>query len=172
MKLSSLLPIVPLLALTVGTVMAQKVNIEFDESANFAAYKTFRIGEGQLNAKAPALNSDLTRRKIQTEIRKRLIEKGLSEASGQPDLNVQFRLGSARRNEVEAFPAGRYGRATRRVRTQYTEGTLIIDLRDTSKRELVWRAVAVEEKSDPSKIADRLDDMIKKSIDKYPPKKK
>ena len=83
-----------------------------------------------------------------------------------------FRLGSARRNEVDAFPAGRYGRATRRVVTQYTEGTLIIDLRDTSRRELVWRAVAVEEKGDPSKIADHLDDMVRKSIEKYPPKKK
>jgi hypothetical protein len=58
------------------------------------------------------------------------------------------------------------------VVNQYTEGTLIIDLRDTSKRELVWRAVAVEEKGDPAKIADHLDDMVRKSIDKYPPKKK
>jgi hypothetical protein len=148
------------------------VDIEADESADFSKYRTFRMGEGQLKSKSPSLNSDLTRRKIDTEIRKRLIEKGLSEATGQADLNVQFRLGSARRNEVDAFPAGRYGRATRRVVTQYTEGTLIIDLRDTSRRELVWRAVVVEDKSDPAKIADRLDEMVKKAIEKYPPKKK
>lgn len=153
-------------------MQAQKVDIESDESTDFLKYKTFRIGEGQLKSKSPTLNSDLTRRKIENEIRKRLIEKGLSEAAGQADLNVQFRLGSARRNEVDAFPAGRYGRATRRVVTQYTEGTLIIDLRDTSKRELVWRAVVVEDKGDPAKIADRLDEMVKKAIEKYPPKKK
>jgi len=160
------------LALAAGTILAQKVDIESDDSVDYAKYKTFRIGEGQLKSKSPTLNSDLTRRKIENEIRKRLIEKGLSETSSQPDLNVMFRLGSARRNEVDAFPAGRYGRATRRVVTQYTEGTLIIDLRDTGKRELVWRAVAVEDKGDPSKIADRLDDMVRKSFDKYPPKKK
>ena len=153
-------------------MQAQKVDIESDESTDFLKYKTFRIGEGQLKSKSPTLNSDLTRRKIENEIRKRLIEKGLSEAAGQADLNVQFRLGSARRNEVDAFPAGRYGRATRRVVTQYTEGTLIIDLRDTSKRELVWRAVVVEDKGDPAKIADRLDEMVKKAIEKYPRKKK
>ena len=62
----------------------------------FPNSRPFRIGEGQLKAKSPSLNSDLTRRKIENEIRKRLIEKGLSEASGQADLNVQFRLGSAR----------------------------------------------------------------------------
>jgi len=169
MKLQRLLPLV---ALAAGTAFAQKIDIEFDDAADFSHYKTFRIGEGQLKSKSPALNSDLTRRKIDGEIRKRLIEKGLTETSGQADLNVQFRLGSARRNEVDAFPAGRYGLRTRRVVTQYTEGTLIIDLRDTSRRELVWRAVAVEDKGDPSKIADRLDDMVRKSIDKYPPKKK
>ena len=155
--------------LAAGQAYAQKVDIEADESADFSKYRTFRMGEGQLKSKSPSLNSDLTRRKIDTEIRKRLIEKGLSEATGQADLNVQFRLGSARRNEVDAFPAGRYGRATRRVVTQYTEGTLIIDLRDTGKRELVWRAVVVEEKGDPAKIADRLDEMVKKAIEKYPP---
>lgn len=158
--------------LLAGQMYAQKVDIEADESADFSKYKTFRVGEGQLKSKSPSLNSDLTRRKIDTEIRKRLIEKGLSEATGQPDLNVQFRLGSAPRSEVDAFPVGRYGRGTRRVVTQYTEGTLIIDLRDTSRRELVWRAVVVEEKGDPAKIADRLDEMVKKAIEKYPPKKK
>ena len=161
-----------LLVLAAAPSWAQKVNIEFDESTDFSKFKTFRIGEGQLNAKAPALNSDLTRRKIEGEIRKRFVAKGLSEvSSGQPDLNVQFRLGAARQNEVESFPAGRFGRARRVVRTQYTEGTLVIDLRDTGKRELVWRAVATEEKNDPAAIADRLDEMVKKSIDKYPPKK-
>ena len=169
MKLSI---VVSLLALAAGTAMAQKVDIESDDSIDFSKYKTFRMGEGQLKSKSASLNSDLTRRKIENEIRKRLVEKGLSETSSQPDLNVMFRLGSAPRNEVEAFPVGRYGRGTRRVVTQYTEGTLIIDLRDTSRRELVWRAVAVEDKGDPSKIADRLDEMVKKSFDKYPPKKK
>ena len=166
-----LLMVVSVLALLAGTAIAQDIDIEADESVDFSKYKTFRIGEGQLKSKSPSLNSDLTRRKIENEIRKRLIEKGLTEASSQPNLNVMFRLGSASRNDVDVFPAGRYGRATRRVVTQYTEGTLIIDLRDTARRELVWRAVAVEDKGDPSKIADRLDEMVKKSFDKYPPKK-
>lgn len=172
MKLSSLLAIVPLLALAAGTAAAQKVDIEFDESANFAAYKTFHIAEGQLNAKAPALNSDLTRRKIENEIRKRLIEKGLMEVQTKPDLNVRFTLGQARRSEVEAYPAGWRGLGTRRVRVAYTQGTLVINLRDTSRKELVWRAIATEEKDNPAQISAHLDDMVRKSIEKYPPKTK
>jgi len=167
MKLLMLLPLV-----LAGQIYAQKVDIEFDESADFSRYKTFAIQEGQLNAKAPALNSELTRKKIDNEIRKRLTEKGLMEVSAKPDLNVRFTLGSARRSEVEAYPAGWRGLGTRRVRVAYTEGTLVINLRDTSKRELVWRAIAVEDKSDPAKISEHLDDMVRKSIEKYPPKKK
>lgn len=48
----------------------------------------------------------------------------------------------------------------------------MIDLRDAGTRSLVWRAIAREEKSNPAKITGKLDDMVKKSFDKYPPKSK
>jgi hypothetical protein len=47
----------------------------------------------------------------------------------------------------------------------------VIDFRDPTTRSLVWRAVASEDKDDASKIEGKLDDMVKKSIEKYPPKK-
>ena len=41
------LPLVlPLLALAVGPALAQKIDIEFDESAVFERYKTFHIVRG------------------------------------------------------------------------------------------------------------------------------
>ena len=58
------------------------------------------------------------------------------------------------------------------MRVPYTEGTLVIDLRDTSTRSLAWRAIAREDKSDAAKIEGKLDDMVKKSFGKYPPKAK
>jgi len=54
----------------------------------------------------------------------------------------------------------------------YSEGTLVIDLRDTSTHSLVWRAVAVEHKSAPYKLEGKIEDLVKKSFEKYPPKKK
>ena len=161
-----------MLVLGVGPALAQKIDIEFDESTDFAHYKTFHIVEGQLNSKAAALNSDLTRRKIENEIRKNLAAKGLLEVETKPDLNVRFTLGTGRKTEVEAYPAGWRGLGTRRVRVAYTEGTLVINLRDPSRKELVWRSIAVEDKNDPMSISSHLDDMVRKSIDKYPPKKK
>jgi len=170
MKLCLLLPVI--LALGVGPVLAQKIDIEFDESTDFAHYKTFHIVEGQLNTKAAALNSDLTRRKIENEIRKNFAAKGLLEVENKADLNVRFTLGSGRKTEVEVYPAGWRGLGTRRVRVAYTEGTLVINLRDPARKELVWRSIAVEEKNDAMSISSHLDDMVRKSIDKYPPKKK
>jgi hypothetical protein len=161
-----------LMLLATGSVFAQKVTVEFDEAANFSTYKTFTIREGQLNSKDPALNSELVRKRISADIERSLTARGLTMVTGRADLNVQYRLGSARKTEVERYPAGWRGLGTRVVKIPYTEGSLVIDLRDTGTRSLVWRAIAREEKSDATKLEGKLDDMVRKSLEKYPPKQK
>jgi hypothetical protein len=49
----------------------------------------------------------------------------------------------------------------------YTEGTLIIGLR--TPQTLVWKSAARVESDDTER---KLDEMVKKSIAKYPPKRK
>ncbi len=161
-----------LVALSIGAAFAQKVNIEFDEAANFANFKTFAIRGGQLNSRNPALNSELVKKRIERDIENGLMARGLMMATGKSDLNVRYQFGSARKMETEAYPAGWRGWGTRVVRVPYTEGTLVINLRDPSTRSLVWRAIAREEKNDPVKIEEKLDAMVKKSVEKYPPKMK
>ncbi|MDP8979386.1 MAG: DUF4136 domain-containing protein [Acidobacteriota bacterium] len=115
----------------------------------------------------------MIQKRLDADIQKALSAKGLTFVdSGPADLNVRYTLGSARKVEREAYPAGWRGWGTRVVRVPYTEGTLVIDLRDPSTQSLVWRAIAREEKSDASKIEGKLDDMVRKSFDKYPPKAK
>jgi hypothetical protein len=155
-----------------GTAQAQKITMEFDQSVDFSKYKTFAIRDGRLNSRNPALNSPLVKKQIEADIQNDLTAKGLTlVTSGPSDLNVRYTFGAARKTEVEAYPAGWYGFGTRYVRVPYAEGTLVIDLRDPATRSLVWRAIAAEEKSDATKIEGKLDDMVKKSINKYPPKK-
>jgi len=158
--------------LTASCVFAQKITVEFDQAVDFTHYKTFAIRDGQLNSKNPALNSELVKKRIDADITRDLTRKGLELAAGKSDLNVRYRLGSARRQEVETYPAGWRGLGTRVVRVPYTEGTLVIDLRDPATRSLVWRGIAREEKDDATKIEGKLDDMVRKAIDKYPPKLK
>lgn len=159
--------------LAVLGAFAQKVEMEFDRNADFARYRTFAIRDPRLNSRNPSLNSELVRKRLNDDIQKYLTAKGLSVvASGPSDLNVRYTLGAARRVETEAYPAGWYGLGTRIVRVPYAEGTLVIDLRDASTRSLVWRAIASDEKRDPAKLQGKLDDMVRKSIEKYPPKRK
>ena len=161
-----------LMLLAALPALAQKITVEFDQAADFTKYKTFAIRDGQLNSKNPALNSELVKKQIDDDIRKFLSARGLQMVSGPSDLNVRYRFGAARRTEVDAYPAGWRGWGTRVVRVPYTEGTLVIDLRDPKTRGLVWRAIASENKGNAAKIQGKLDDMVKKSFEKYPPKPK
>jgi len=151
---------------------AQKINVEFDRAVDFTKFKTFAIRAGNLNSKNPALNSELVRKQIDADIERSLSAKGLEVTTGRSDLNVRYTLGTVRVVETEAYPAGWYGWGTRIVRVPYAEGTLVIDLRDPTTRSLVWRAIATAEQRDPTKLQGKLDSMVKKSFDKYPPKVK
>ena len=62
---------------------AQKIETEFDQAADFSKFKSFTIREGQLNAKAPALNNELVRKRIENDLRAALTAKGLFEASAE-----------------------------------------------------------------------------------------
>ena len=146
--------------------------MEFDRTIDFSKHKTFAIRDGRLNSGNPALSSPLVKKQIEADIQTDLTAKGLTlVTSGASDLNVRYMFGAARKTEVEAYPAGWYGLGTRYVRVPYAEGTLVIDLRDPATRSLVWRAITAEVKSNDTKIQGKLDDMVEKSIDKYPPKK-
>lgn len=158
-------------ALFVSSVFGQRITAEFDEAVDFSKFRTFAIRDGQLRSPSPALNSELTKKHLEAAIESALTAKGLTKATGPSDLNVFYTMGSLRRVETETFPAGWRGRGTRVARVPNTEGNLIIDLRDPTTRSLVWRSVATVEKDNPADVAKKLNDMVKKSFAKYPPKK-
>ncbi len=149
---------------------AQKVTVEFDQAMEFSSLKTFKLQDGTLNSKDPSLNNDIVRKNLQNDIRQKLTAKGLTESNDKPDVIVSYSLGSSNRKQTERYPT-RWG-GSRRVTTQYAEGTLVIDMRDPLRQELVWRAVAVADNHDAAKIQAKLGDMVKKSFDKFPPRKK
>jgi hypothetical protein len=152
---------------------AQKIAIEADRTVDFSKFRTFAIRQARLNSRNPYLNTDIVRKRIDADIQKYLQARGLVFVpEGPSDLNVRYTLGAVRRSEIETYPAGWRGWGTRVVRVPYTEGTLVIDLRDPRTRSLVWRAIAREDKADAAKIESALDDMVRKSFNKYPPKMK
>lgn len=159
-------------ALLVGQSLAQKITVEFDQGANFSSYKTYSFLKGQLNSNNPALNNDLVKKQIEADIDQNLMAKGLTKDENSPDLHVVYTLGSERETELESYPAGWRGWGTRVVRVPYTEGTLVINLRDHHTHSLVWRGIARQDTDDPTKIEGKLGEMVKKTLAKYPPKAK
>jgi Domain of unknown function (DUF4136) len=87
----------PALAAAPGA-LAQKVTVEFDQNADFSQYKTFAIRNGQLNSRNPALNSDLVKKRIESDIENALTARGLAKVTGRSDLNVRFQFGAAPKN--------------------------------------------------------------------------
>lgn len=158
--------------LAAGGAWAQNVTVEFDQAVDFSRYRTFAIRDGKLNSRNPVLNSDLVKKQIEADIVRDLSARGLILAEGKSDLNVRYTLGAVRTQEIETYPAGWRGWGTRVVRVPRTEGTLVINLRDPATQSLVWRAIVTEEKSNASQVQGKLDNMVKKAFDKYPPKPK
>src|SRR5271154_542454 len=145
---------------------AQKIDMQFDQSVDFSKFKTFAIRAGQLNSKNPALSGELVRKRINADIEKYLSAKGLENAgTGRSDLNIRYTLGTVREAKLEAYPVGWWG--TRLVRVPYTEGTLVINLRDPTTQSLVWRTIAQEEKDNAQQVEAKLDNMVKKSFERY-----
>ena len=164
-----------MIAAFVASAFAQKVSFEFDQAVDFAKFKTFAIREGTLRVGPPgvnpALSSELTKKRIEEDIERAFTAKGLTKATGAADLNVFFTLGTRPAADTEAVPAGPRGQGTRVINVRKLEGNLIIDLRDPMTRSLVWHAVATDDEPDDAKLSKKLDDMVKKAMDKYPPKK-
>src|SRR5260370_7251565 len=132
---------------------AQKIEIESDQSVDFTKFKTFAIRNGRLNSRNPSLNSDLIRTRINNDIQKYLGAKGLTYSPAKTDLNVFYTLGAVRKTELEAYPAGWRGWGTQIVRVPFTQGTLVLDLRDPSTRSLVWPPIPRDDKLHTPKVA-------------------
>jgi len=153
-------------------LLADNHDIEFDNQVDFSKFKTFTIREGQITSKQPELNSTLVRKKIEEAVRSQLKSKHLEETDNRPDLFVTYRLGATGGRKVQAFPVGPRGLGTRRRTVRFTEGTLVIDLRDGGSRSLVWRGVYRDDESTAAKISEKLPEDVKKLFSEYPPKKK
>jgi hypothetical protein len=145
-------------------VLADTRHIEFDEQADFTAFKTFVVREGRASSRKAELNNALFLKTIEDAIRSSLSARGLKEVADQSDVVVTFRL-------AEQGQRGVVGTGIRNMRViQTSEGTLVIEM--TNDNKLVWQGTYTDDEGDAAKLAKKLPDDAKKLISQYPPKKK
>jgi len=177
MKQTLTLLIVAMSFAVLGCGSSIDINHDFDQAANFAGYRTFQwmTPDHQANS--------LMGGRIEKAVMSQLEAKGIQNVSDNPDLLVTYHAGKEGKVEVNSYGynyAPGYGRGAYRggygggIDTyNYTQGTLIIDIIDAVKQELVWRGTAtgvMDENPDPNKIDKKVNEVVAKILKAYPPK--
>jgi hypothetical protein len=129
----------------------QDVHYNYDQSANFAAYKTYQWVE----IPGGAVPDQLIDQAIKRAAEEQLAQKGLTKVETNADLYIGYQLYStSKRASAYGIRAARPGwgwdpwGGGRNVQGQTSTipvGILLMDLYDIGKKQLVWRGDAVKD---------------------------
>ncbi len=171
-------PIIVALALSSAVLAARDDrSILFDEDANFPSFKTFTLSDGQMTSERPELKFPIVIKTIGDTIRAALTARGLKEVPLRPDLVVEYSVDAVDwgigpfGRATPVLPPGARGGRGRGMQVDFTEATLVIDLKHGDPGLLVWRGVYRDAENVASKLADALPGDAKTLLSQYPPKK-
>ncbi|HET6349210.1 MAG TPA: DUF4136 domain-containing protein [Candidatus Krumholzibacteria bacterium] len=161
------------------------IKYDYDLQDDFSRFKTYAwiertISNASGSATAALQNNTLLDSRIRSAVDTQMAAKGFTLSQDSPDVLVVYYTGLANKIDVTDWGytyAGSYwgGGLGRNVDVyQYTEGTLIIDLVDSETKKLAWRGSAtgvVEQNRKPEQIEARINDVVGRIFQNYPPKK-
>jgi hypothetical protein len=131
-----------------GCESTPRTRSDYDPSADFSAYRTFAFVSDMPEQRTEAYES-LVIRHLQQAARNEMEARGYGYTTEDPDLLIGFSVTTQDKIRVNTWGGGPYWAgpyrgwgATEVDVRQYTEGTLIIDLIDARKRQVVWQGVA------------------------------
>jgi hypothetical protein len=159
------------------------VGHEFDPDANFAAYGSYDWLPTESRRVDLRVRDPMVEQNIRSAIEVELLSKGLRkvERGGEPDIRIGYLLtleDGVESNSMYERSGGdwqyrTYGPANLTTQTQaFSMGTLVIDVFDVSRRELVWRGVAEGQVKQTRELEDqrkRLNDAVGKILEDFPP---
>jgi uncharacterized protein DUF4136 len=171
--------------LAAGGCVGPKVQTDFDSSADFSAFHTFAFTGVTDRDQGGVLENSLLRKRIEEMVGQQLTAKGLRQVGvdDRSDLLVHFWVSVKDKQRIEstgpvAGPYGggygwRAGYGGGVTTYEYKEGTLIVDLAEPSKKELVWRATIVGTLGDSTeKNVEMANKGVAKAFENYPPAEK
>jgi hypothetical protein len=159
-------------------VLAQKTSYDYDKTASFAGFKTYALKDGT------KVGNPLVDDRITAAIESELAAKGLKKNDASPDVTVVYHIAFDKQKDISAFSTGggpygyRWGGGWGTTDIRVNEilvGTLVIDVADAKKSELVWRGMGVKEvdtQAKPEKRDKNIAAAVKKILKSYPPKAK
>jgi len=155
-----------------------KISSDFDKTAAFANYKTYKFTEDVM--KLPV--DDLNKNRLIAAVEKELGLKGFTK-SEIPDVMIDIQLKGKNIQTATASTSGGYGHGYRygwgggfSTTTinydSYIEGTLFVDMIDASKNQLVWQGRGVgtlDPDADQAKREKNINYAVSQIFTKYPP---
>ena len=160
--LHSLCSLVAFAAL-VGCVSAPETRADYDQTVDFAQYRSFgffdKVGTDEADYES------LVTRQLKASTRRELEARGYRYTETTPDLLVNFNASVTQQTRVRHMPfyGGYYGygygypgyygawAGYEPYVDQYEEGTLSIDIVDARRKQLVWEGVTVGRITDKAK---------------------
>ena len=159
-----------------------KVTSDFDKDVDFTKYKTFAMYP--LQDKSGAI-SQLNQNRIIAAVKNQMVAKGFTENESNPDVLVNVVTYLKEKQQVTAntnyYGYGGYYRpyawgggmasgTTTYSTYNYHDGTLMVDVVDAAKKQLVWQGVGNKEIDNPSKNPDeRITNAVTKIMASFPP---
>ena len=166
-------------AVAVGLLACASVQTQgdYDQSYDFSVLQTWDwmpepgVTRGQTGQRNPIIE-----RRIQDAVERELAAKGYRRVEGgEPDFRVAFF--AAAEDKIDVTTTYDYYGYRWRVPVaqtdvhQYTQGTLILDIVDGSRNELVWRGTGtgVAGGGDPDQITQRINNAVSEVLKDFPP---
>ena len=187
MTVNKLFPIVLVGALLAAPAIAQKVFVDFDETIDFSQYKTFALRESPEDLRD---SNELGHTRVHNAIRRQLTtgDRPVTMVLENPDLWVTYHTSEKEEIRIDhdtfgmGYGSGWYGSSwvyggywgggyrgsyTTTV-SNYTKGTLVIDIWDAKKEQMVWRGIATDiVPANPGKREKLLEKALDKMSNKY-----
>ena len=142
---------------------ADDLSVVIDPKADFSAFRTFAVRVGKIESNRPEIDNVLFAKRLTRTIREALAMKGLKEATGRPDLFVDYSIASEDINTTR--PGGGRGIGPQPLR--FTVGMLVIDMTRPGDQNPVWRGVYRDDEMTGSKLFQKLPEDARKLIAKY-----
>jgi hypothetical protein len=181
MTKTATLALLGLLCFSFG-LAAQDVTYNFDQSADFSKFKTYKW----VVIKEDAQPNQLLDQQIKSAFDAELAKKGLTKTDqDKADLYIGYQVAVGQEKQVNAYNMGgagwgygaRWGGTGMTTATTSTIniGTILLDMYDPAAKQLVWRGKAsktVDEKAKPDKRQKNMAKAAQKLLKNYPPKQK
>lgn len=168
-----------LLAFITGCSSVSVTN-DYDPGTDFSTYNTFALFDGTIEG-SELESHPLIKKRVMDAIKNEMTKKGLTSTDLEnADLIIYAQAGTSEKMNVTDYGYGYgswwgpypYGRNI--DVSYYTQASVIIDLVDNAKDELVWRGIGtgvVQESGTPEERQEKVDNAVAKILEQYPPAK-